>query len=157
LSLPQFRKRALIGAYTEGWALYAETLGHGLGLYDDAGYYAGNLRLEMMRAVRLVVDTGMHVKGWSHDQAVKYFMEKTGHSEEYARNQIERYIAWPGQALGYKLGALKIQALRERAKQRLGDKFNLPAFHDAVLREGPLPLSVLDSYIDKWITTQQAH
>lgn len=157
LSLPQFRKRALIGAYIEGWALYAETLGHELGLYDDAGYYAGNLRLEMMRAVRLVVDTGMHAKGWSHDQAVKYFMENTGHSEEYARNQIERYIAWPGQALGYKLGALKIQALRDRAKQRLGNKFSLPAFHDAVLVEGPLPLSVLDSYIDRWIAAQQLH
>jgi len=157
LPLPQFRKRAQINSYIEGWGLYAETLGHELGLYDDPALYAGNLRLEMMRAVRLVVDTGIHVKSWSHDQATTYFMEHTGLSEAQARNQIERYIAWPGQALSYKIGAIKIQELRERARRQLGNKFSLAAFHDAVLLEGPLPLSVLDSYVDRWIAAQQLH
>jgi uncharacterized protein (DUF885 family) len=157
LNLPIFRKRAQINAFAEGWALYAETLGHEMGLYDDPVMYAGNLRLEMMRAVRLVVDTGMHAKGWTHDQAIAYVMDNTGYSEVQARNQIERYMIWPGQALGYKIGALKIQQLRERAKHVLGDKFNIAAFHDAVLAEGSLPLSVLEARINHWIAQQQLH
>ncbi len=155
LNLPVFRKRTQINAYAEGWALYAETLGHEMGLYDDPVMYAGNLRLEMMRAVRLVVDTGIHAKGWTHDQAVAYMMDNTGYSEAQARNQIERYMVWPGQALGYKIGALKIQQLRERAKSELGSKFNIAAFHDAILAEGSLPLSVLEAYINRWIETQR--
>jgi len=152
--IPQFRKRALINAYAEGWALYAESLGKEMGLYDDPVMYASNLRLDMVRAVRLVVDTGIHTKGWTHDQAIQYMSLNTGYSESDARNQIERYMAWPGQALGYKLGALKILELRERAKQQLGDKFSLPAFHDAILLEGPLPLSVLDQRINRWVKLQ---
>jgi uncharacterized protein (DUF885 family) len=155
LSLPKFRKRTWINAYGEGWALYAETLGREMGLYDDPVAYVGHLRLEIFRAARLVVDTGMHAKGWSRDQAVAYLMENVGFTEKQSRNQIDRYMAWPGQALGYKLGSLKIQELRDRAKQKLGDKFSIAAFHDAVLAEGGLPLSLLDAHIERWIASRQ--
>jgi uncharacterized protein (DUF885 family) len=155
LSLPKFRKRTWINAYGEGWALYAETLGREMGLYQDPVAYVGHLRLEIFRAARLVVDTGMHAKGWSRDQAVAYLMDNVGFSEAQARNQIDRYMAWPAQALGYKLGALKIQELRERAKQKLGDKFSIAAFHDAVLAEGGLPLSLLDAHIERWIASRK--
>jgi len=151
MSLPMFRKRTWINAYGEGWALYAETLGHEMGLYQDPAAWVGELRLEIARAVRLVVDTGIHAKGWTRDQAVAYWMQNVGSSERQARNQIDRYMAWPAQALGYKLGSLKIQELRERAKQRLGDKFSIAGFHDAVLSEGSLPLSLLDAHIERWI------
>jgi uncharacterized protein (DUF885 family) len=149
--LPQFRQRLWINAYGEGWALYAETLGHEMGLYRDPAAYAGELRLEIARAARLVVDTGMHAKGWTREQAIAYWIENVGASPAQAQGQIDRYLAWPGQALGYKLGALKILALRERAKQRLGDKFSMAAFHDAVLGEGPVPLSVLEGRIERWV------
>jgi len=155
LSLPPFRKRAWINAYGEGWALYAETLGHDMGLYQDPVAYVGHLRLEIFRAARLVVDTGMHAKGWSRDQAVAYLTENVGFPVAQSRTQIDRYMAWPAQALGYKLGALKIQELRDRAKQKLGDKFSLAAFHDAVLAEGQLPLSLLDAHIEQWIASQR--
>jgi len=155
LSLPQFRKRTWINAYGEGWALYAETLGREMALYQDPVAYVGHLRLEIFRAARLVVDTGLHAKGWSRDQAVAYMMENVGFSETQARNQIDRYMAWPGQALGYKLGSLKIQELRERAKHKLGDKFSIAAFHDAVLAEGGLPLSLLDEHIERWIASRR--
>ena len=155
LSLPQFRKRTWINAYGEGWALYAETLGREMGLYENPVAYVGHLRLEIFRAARLVVDTGLHAKGWSRDQAVAYLMDNTGFTEKQSRNQIDRYMAWPGQALGYKLGSLKIQELRDRAKQKLGDKFSIAAFHDAVLAEGGLPLSLLDAHIDRWIARRQ--
>jgi uncharacterized protein (DUF885 family) len=155
MALPLFRKRAWINAYGEGWALYAESLGVEMGLYQDPAAYVGFLRLEMMRAVRLVVDTGLHARGWSRDEAVAYLMDNVGLTEPQARNQIHRYMAWPGQALGYKLGALKIQELRERAQQRLGSRFSLAAFHDAVLAEGPLPLSQLEAHIERWIAAQR--
>jgi uncharacterized protein (DUF885 family) len=155
MNLPQFRKRTWINAYGEGWALYAETLGREMGLYDDPTAYVGHLRLEIFRAARLVVDTGMHAKGWSRDQAVTYLMENVGFSQAQARNQADRYMAWPAQALGYKLGSLKIQELRERARQQLGDKFSMAAFHDAVLAEGALPLSLLDAHIDRWIASRR--
>ena len=155
MKLPQFRKRAWINAFGEGWALYAETLGHEMGFYDDPAAYTGALRMEMARAARLVVDTGMHAQGWSRAEAIAYWIENVGASEAQARSQIDRYMAWPAQALGYKLGSLKIGELRERAKQRLGDKFSLTAFHDAVLAEGPLPLSLLDAQIDRWIANQR--
>jgi len=154
-TLPTFRKRGWINAFGEGWALYAETLGHEMGLYDDPAAHLGALRLEMLRAARLVVDTGLHAKGWSRAQAVAYWMDKVGASEAQAGNQIDRYMAWPAQALGYKLGSLKIQELRERAKTRLGNRFNIAAFHDAVLAEGALPLSLLDAQIDRWIASQR--
>jgi uncharacterized protein (DUF885 family) len=155
VSLPQFRKRAWINAFGEGWALYAETLGAEMGLYDDPAASVGQLRLEIFRAARLVVDTGLHAKGWSRDQAVAYLMDNAGFSEAQARNQIHRYMAWPGQALGYKLGSLKIQELRQRAKQQLGERFSIAAFHDAVLAEGALPLSLLEARIDEWIAAQR--
>ncbi|WP_280150575.1 DUF885 domain-containing protein [Piscinibacter sp. XHJ-5] len=152
--LARFRQRLWINAYGEGWALYAETLGHEMGLYRDPAAHVGELRLEIARAARLVVDTGMHAKGWSREQAVAYWMDNVGASEVQAQQQIDRYLAWPAQALGYKLGSLKIQSLRQRAKQRLGDRFSMAAFHDAVLGEGPLPLSMLEARIDRWIDTQ---
>lgn len=155
MDLQQFRKRTWINAFGEGWALYAETLGHEMGLYGDPAAQVGQLRLEMARAARLVVDTGMHAKGWSREEAIAYWMQNVGSSEAFARNQIERYMAWPAQALGYKLGSLKIQELRERAKQRLGDRFSIAAFHDVVLAEGALALSLLDARIDRWIDSQQ--
>ena len=154
-TLPTFRKRGWINAFGEGWALYAETLGNEMGLYDDPAAHVGALRLEMLRAARLVVDTGLHAKGWSRAQAVAYWMDKVGASETQAGNQIDRYMAWPAQALGYKLGSLKIQELRERAKARLGDRFDIAAFHDAVLAEGALPLALLDAQIDRWIARQR--
>jgi len=155
LTLPEFRKRVWINAFGEGWGLYAETLGREMGLYDDPAAWVGELRLEIARAARLVVDTGLHAKGWSREQAMAYWQANVGTSPEQARNQIERYMAWPAQALGYKIGSLKIQELRERAKQALGDRFSMPAFHDAVLAEGGLPLSVLDAQIDRWIASRR--
>jgi uncharacterized protein (DUF885 family) len=154
MPLPEFRRREWINAYGEGWALYAETLGHELGLYDDPVAYAGELRLEISRAARLVVDTGLHAKGWSRERALKYWRDVTGASEQQAVAQIDRYLAWPGQALGYKIGALKIQELRRRAERRLGAGFSLAAFHDQVLGEGSLPLDVLEQRIDAWIAAQ---
>ena len=153
-ALPTFRKRAWINAFGEGWALYAETLGREMGLYDDPAAYVGELRLEIFRAARLVVDTGIHAKGWSRDQAIAYLVDNCGFSQAQAANQIDRYMAWPGQALGYKLGALKIQELRERARRTLGGAFDMAAFHDAVIGEGSLPLSLLDAHIDRWIAAQ---
>jgi len=155
LTLPEFRKRVWINAFGEGWGLYAETLGREMGLYDDPAAWVGELRLEIARAARLVVDTGLHAKVWSREQAMAYWQANVGTSPEQARNQIERYMAWPAQALGYKIGSLKIQELRERAKQALGDRFSMPAFHDAVLAEGGLPLSVLDAQIDRWIASRR--
>lgn len=154
MSLPDFRRRQWINAYGEGWALYAETLGHELGLYADPVAYAGALRLEISRAARLVVDTGLHAKGWSRPQALAYWIDVTGASEPQAVAQIDRYLAWPGQALGYKIGALKIQDLRRRAEQKLGSKFSLAAFHDQVLGEGSLPLAVLEKRVNAWIAAQ---
>lgn len=155
MDLPKFRKRTWINAFGEGWALYAETLGVDMGLYDDPAAYVGELRLEIARAVRLVVDTGLHAKGWSRHQAIAYWMANVGSSQAQASNQIDRYMAWPAQALGYKLGALKLQALRDRAKSQLGDRFSLAGFHDAVLGEGAMPLSQLDAQIDRWIASRR--
>lgn len=155
MPLPDFRRRNWINAYGEGWALYAETLGHELGLYTDPVAYAGELRLEISRAARLVVDTGLHAKGWSREQALKYWMDVTGASPAQAVAQIDRYLAWPGQALGYKIGALKIQELRHRAEARLGARFSLAAFHDQVLGEGSLPLSVLERRVEVWMAAQE--
>lgn len=156
LVLPDFRKYGWSTAYGEGWALYAETLGRELGLYDDPNQYLGHLKLELMRAVRLVTDTGLHAKGWSREQSIQYMMDIEGETEAGARNATERYMAFPGQALGYKIGALKFQALRERARASLGDKFSAREFHDLVLGEGILPLDVLDRMVDAWIARRSA-
>ncbi|SDF69082.1 Uncharacterized conserved protein, DUF885 familyt [Massilia sp. PDC64] len=151
LGLPNFRKFGGNNAFTEGWALYAETLGKEMGLFDKPEDYFGHLNDEMLRAVRLVVDTGMHAKGWTREQSIQYMRETLGYTEADARNATERYMAWPAQALGYKIGALKIQELRARAEQALGPKFSLPKFHEIVLGEGTLPLALLEKKVDRWI------
>ncbi len=155
LDVPDFRKFSTenpnSAAYTEGWALYSETLGHDMGLFDDPESYFGHLNAELMRAVRLVVDTGIHSKGWTREQAIAYMAKALGWKEARARNQIERYMVWPAQALAYKTGSLKILELRDRARKALGDKFTLPAFHAVVIGDGTLPLSLLEARVDKWI------
>jgi uncharacterized protein (DUF885 family) len=151
LGLSPFRKFYFSNAFIEGWALYAETLGKELGLYDDPKDWFGHLNDEMLRAVRLVVDTGMHAKGWTREQAIQYMRDTLGYSEPIARIEIERYMVWPGQALGYKIGAIRIQALRARAETALGPKFSLPAFHAIVLGDGTLPLAILEKRVDEWI------
>jgi uncharacterized protein (DUF885 family) len=151
LGLPNFRKFGGNNAFTEGWALYAETLGTEMGLYNKPEDWFGHLNDEMLRAVRLVVDTGMHAKGWTREQSIKYMRETLGYPESLAKSETERYMAWPGQALGYKIGSLKIQELRARAEKALGPKFSLPKFHEIVLGEGTLPLSLLEAKVDRWI------
>lgn len=154
MNLPNFRKFGGNNAFTEGWALYAETLGKEMGLFDDPAQYFGHLNDELLRAVRLVVDTGMHEQGWTREQSIQYMHDTLGY-EEAARSETERYMAWPGQALGYKVGSLKIQALRARAEQALGSKFSLPAFHAVVLGDGTVPLALLETKVDRWIASQQ--
>jgi uncharacterized protein (DUF885 family) len=159
LPLPDFRKffteHPSAAAYTEGWALYCETLGRDFGLYDDPAAYYGHLNDELLRAVRLVVDTGMHAQGWSREQAVKYMMDNLGYNEARASNQIERYMVWPGQALAYKVGALKILDLRARAQKALGTKFTFAKFHEVVLGDGTLPLPILQAQVEKWIQSEK--
>jgi uncharacterized protein (DUF885 family) len=156
MDLPRFRKFGWITAYGEGWALYAETLGKEMGLYEDPNQYLGHLKLELVRAVRLVTDTGLHAKGWTREQTIHYMMDNEGIDEADARRATERYMAWPGQALAYKIGALKFQELRARAQHALGEKYSLRAYHDLVLSEGVLPLSILEQKVDDWIQ-QQTH
>jgi len=156
LPLPKFRKHGWSTAYGEGWALYAETLGHEMGLYDDPNAYMGHLSDELLRAVRLVTDTGLHSQGWTREKSIAYMMEMQGYSESESRRATERYMAWPGQALAYKIGALKIQELRERARTKLGAKFSLKDYHDQVLSDGAMPLVLLETKIDNWIGSQAA-
>jgi uncharacterized protein (DUF885 family) len=153
--LPMFRRTAGINAYVEGWALYAEGLGKDVGLYQDPYARFGRLRMEIWRAARLVVDTGMHGLGWPRQKAIDWMEERTGVSHEDTVAEIDRYLAWPAQALGYKLGELKILALRDRAKVTLGPRFDLRRFHQAVLDHGALPLPVLEMQIDAWIANEQ--
>jgi len=151
LELPDFRRYGYSTAYGEGWALYAETLGHELGLYADPNQRLGHLKLELLRAVRLVVDTGLHSRGWTREQTMRYMIDTEGQTEADARQATERYMALPGQALGYKIGALQFQALRQRAKEKLGERFSLAAYHDLALSQGTLPLKVLERLVDGWI------
>ena len=156
LDLPQFRKHLWFTAYGEGWALYTETLGYALGLYQaDPVAELGHLKMALHRAIRLVVDTGLHHFGWSREQTIDYIRRTEGAKEDDARRATERYMADPGQALGYMVGALKIQALRERAEKVLGARFSLPAFHTQVLRLGCVPLDVLEREIGRWMRAQQ--
>lgn len=151
MTLPDFRKFGGNNAYVEGWALYAETLGKEMGLYEQPDIYFGHLSDEMLRAVRLVVDTGMHAMGWTREQSIRYMRETLGYDDATATNATERYMAWPAQALGYKIGSLKIMALRQRAQDALGARFSLPAFHEVVLGDGTLPLALLEAKVDRWI------
>ncbi|WP_242917091.1 DUF885 domain-containing protein [Pontibacter liquoris] len=153
--LPQFRQYAWYGAFGEGWALYSESLGKELGLYTDPYQYFGRLGEEMHRAIRLVVDVGIHTKGWSRERAIQYSLDNELTSEEAATAEIERYMAIPGQALSYKIGELKFKELRQRAQQELGDKFSISAFHDEILKGGVMPLEVLERRMDEWIMQQK--
>ncbi len=149
-SLPKFRRYDGNNAYIEGWALYTETLGKELGLYRDPYQYLGMLLGDMHRAVRLVVDTGLHAKGWTREQAMQYGADAEGGTPDQQIAEIERYMSWPGQALGYKMGQLKIREIRTAAEKQLGPKFDIRAFHDAVLAEGALPLAVLEARMKAW-------
>ncbi len=152
---PMFRRTAYFVAYGEGWGLYAEQLGYDMGLYDDPYDHMGQLAYEMWRAVRLVVDTGMHAKGWSREQAIAYFKDNAPKTDQDIVNEIDRYIGTPGQALAYKIGQLKISELRARAEQTLGPKFDLRDFNDAVLETGSVPLETLERHIDAWIAARR--
>ena len=153
-ALPSFRKTIWFNAYGEGWALYTESLGTELGLYTDPYQYFGMLSAEMHRAIRLVVDTGMHTQGWTREQAIRYSMDHEAEPVESIIAEIERYMAIPGQALSYKIGQLKIRELRARAEKALGRKFDIKEFHNQVLDAGCLPLEVLEQKIDRWISEQ---
>jgi uncharacterized protein (DUF885 family) len=152
--LPEFRKHGGNSAYIEGWGLYAEELGKEIGFYQDPGSDYGRLRSELFRAVRLVVDTGIHDMGWSRDQVVEYMRKSHSVDEPTIQAETDRYIAGPGQACSYKLGQLKIRELRERAKEKLAAKFDLKAFHDEILSGGALPLDLLDARVNRWIQAQ---
>jgi len=152
-SLPSFRKSLWYSSYGEGWALYSESLGEELGLYDDPYQYFGMLSAEMHRAIRLVVDTGLHTKGWSREKAIQYSLDNEAESEAGITSEIERYMANPGQALSYKIGQLKIRELRSNAEQKLGDKFDIKMFHEKVLESGCIPLQLLEEKINKWVSS----
>ena len=152
--LPDFRKNGDYTAFIEGWALYSERLGKEIGFYQDAYSDYGRLENEMWRAIRLVIDTGVHEKRWSRERMVDFFHRYTAMDEPNVQTEVDRYIAWPGQALAYKLGQLEILSLREEARRKLGDKFDLRAFHDEVVGSGPLPLDVLHSQVEGWIAGQ---
>jgi uncharacterized protein (DUF885 family) len=149
--LPEFRKHGGYNAFAEGWALYAESLGYEMGFFKDPYQNFGHLGDEMLRAVRLVVDTGLHSMNWSREQAIKYFQENTGNPPHDIEVEVDRYIVFPSQALGYKIGQLKIRELRTHAEKELGPKFDLRAFHDEVLKNGALPLSVLETHLKEWV------
>ncbi|WP_246058227.1 DUF885 domain-containing protein [Litorilituus lipolyticus] len=153
--LPKFRRFLDFTVFTEGWGLYSERLGYDMGLYSDPYSRFGQLTYDMWRAVRLVVDTGIHHKGWTRKQAIDYFMANAAKSEQDIINEIDRYISWPGQALAYKIGQLKILALREKAEKTLGDKFDIRSFHDTVLGSGSIPLNVLEDNVEQWIESKQ--
>ncbi|HEY6272714.1 MAG TPA: DUF885 domain-containing protein [Terriglobales bacterium] len=154
---PMFRRFGEYTAFVEGWGLYAESLGDDMGLYSDPYSKFGQLTYQMWRAVRLVVDTGMHTKHWTRAQAIQYFMDNAPKAELDIVNEIDRYIAWPGQALAYKMGELKIHELRQRASSALGSAFDLKEFHDVVLGSGPLPLDILELNVNQWIADKKSH
>ena len=154
-SLPPFQRFDGNTAYVEGWALYAETLGYEMGLYEDPMQHWGTLDDEMLRAMRLVVDTGLHTKGWSREQAIEYMLANSGMGRSDATAEVERYVAIPGQALAYKVGALTIQRLRRKAEAALGERFDIRAFHEQVLGSGALPLPILEAKIDRWIAASR--
>ena len=153
--LPKMRQRAFNSGYAEGWALYAEQLGKEVGFYQEPASDFGRLNSELFRAIRLVVDTGIHSRGWSRDQVVEFFRKYQAVDEPTIQSEADRYIAWPAQALSYKLGQLKIRELRDRAQKELGTNFDIRSFHDEVLNGGVLPLDLLDARMDHWIRSQR--
>ena len=155
-NLPAFRKFGGVTAYSEGWGLYAEKLARDMGQYTDPARDFGRLQLELHRAIRLVVDTGIHARKWTREQAIRYVLDNSAEPKPAAAKAIERYIVMPGQATAYMVGRLKISELRERARAALGDRFDIRAFHDVVLRNGPVPLDLLDAEVTRWIDSQRA-
>jgi uncharacterized protein (DUF885 family) len=153
--LPDFRKQEGYTAFVEGWALYSERLGKEVGFYQDPYSDYGRLEADNWRAIRLVIDTGVHSQHWTRQQMVDFFHDHSGMDETTIQTETDRYIAWPGQALAYKIGQLKLLELRDRAKKALGGKFDLRAFHDELLDSGALPLDVLSDRIDAWIASQK--
>ena len=156
MEVPEFRKNSGYTAYIEGWGLYSESLGEEMGFYEDPYSKFGQLTFEMWRAVRLVVDTGMHALGWTREKAIDYFKQQTGRAEHDIVVEIDRYIVWPGQALAYKIGELKIQELRALAERELGGAFDIRAFHDELLGQGALPLDILETRMKAWIARQES-
>lgn len=155
-NVPQFRRNLYLSAYGEGWGLYAERLGVEMGVYENAYQQFGRLSYEMWRACRLVIDTGIHSQGWSRQQALDFLSSNTSLSQANVRAEVDRYISWPGQALSYKMGEIKIRQLRAKAEQQLGNKFDLRAFHDALLANGALPLEILEAEMDRFIAKAAA-
>jgi len=154
--LPKFRRSAWFVAYGEGWALYAETLGTEIGLYQDPASHFGHLQAQIFRAARLVVDTGIHDMGWSRQKAIDYMVDVTGEDRAFISSEVDRYTSWPGQALGYMIGNLKLHELRDRAQNRLGDRFDLRRFHMVLLDQGAVPLPLLEARVDEWIGAEAA-
>ncbi|MCG8433978.1 MAG: DUF885 domain-containing protein, partial [Gammaproteobacteria bacterium] len=152
--LPRFRRFGGYTAYIEGWGLYAESIGKELGVYTDPYQYFGALNAELWRAIRLVVDTGLHYKGWSREDVLDYMYENSAVKEARAVSEAERYIAIPSQALAYKVGQLKIREIRDNAEAALGDRFDVRKFHTQILEDGALPLNVLEAKIDRWVASQ---
>ena len=153
--LPKFRRFGGETAFIEGWGLYAESLGKDVGLYEDPYSYFGYLQNELWRAIRLVVDTGLHSKNWTREQTIQYMLDNSAESETHSTSEGERYMAIPGQALAYKMGELKIKQVRAKAEKALGDKFDIREFHAEVLKDGSVPLDVLDAKVDRWIASKQ--
>ncbi len=153
--LPEFRKNSSFTAFVEGWALYSESLGEEMGFYKDPYAKFGQLTYEMWRAVRLVVDTGLHSMGWTRQQAIDFFAANAAKTEQDITVEVDRYIVWPGQALGYKMGQLKIRDLRAQATRQLGARFDIRKFHDLVLGEGALPLESLEKRVQAWISSSR--
>jgi len=154
-TLPQFRRFGGYNVYSEGWALYAESLGKELGLFTDPMMWYGRLVDEQLRAMRLVLDTGLHAKGWSREKAIQYMLDNSSMAETDVVAEVERYIAIPGQALGYKLGQFKIRELRELSEKELGSKFDIKEFHTQILVDGGLPMPILEAKIRRWIMNQK--
>ena len=151
LDLPNFRKYGGFTAFVEGWGLYSESLGYDMGLYKDPYSKFGQLTYDMWRAIRLVVDTGMHYMDWSRQDAINYFLDNSAKTQQDIINEVDRYINWPGQALAYKIGQLKILELKNRSKEKLGDLYDVKNFHHEVLKRGAIPLYMLEENIDAWI------